>query len=353
MNIVRKFNREDKEQMIALFEEVWDESLAKRLRQTWEWKYENNPHDLPEGNKTLVLERDGRIVGMECFLSGSIFIKGKTYPVLWALDFAVHPKHRGGGFRLISHAKRIYRDLLFGVTIEGRPYRFYKKMGNAEFFQVSVHKRILNPKNFFRKKFKNKAVVFLAASLFRTATLILSLSKLQVKAKDLSVSEISSFDARFDPFLKQATADYAITMVRDTEFLNWRFFQYPGRKYTVFAAEKKDRIMGYIVIRDKHEAGLKYGSILDLFTKKSDRKIRQMLISRALAFFKAEGVDVVSCVLSPSSRSVSGALIKNGFFIKTRGARIIGNPGGYPETEKDLRNPKDWYLTMMSSDMEL
>ena len=352
-NLVRKFRKEDKEAMISMFEEVWTKELADNLRRTWEWKFENNPHDPPEGNKTLVLEQNGRIIGMYGFLSGSIKIKGKIYPVIMAIDFAVHPENRGGGVRLMNYVKKNYDAIKFGVVTVGRPYEFYVKMGFPDFFQVSLFKKILNPKSFFQKKLKNKAVVLLIAFFFRSVTLFLSLFRTRPTDKDISTSEISSFDDRFDEFWNEASETHDISMVRDKNFLNWRFIDCPTREYTMFAAEKKEKILGYIVLRHKTEDKKIYGTVVDIFTKKNDKKVQQILISQAIAHFKTKHVDIITCPLSPKCGSLRNTLIKNGFFIKAPGAKVVGGPGGYPELETDLRKPKNWLLTLMTSDMEL
>jgi len=350
---VRKFRDEDKEQMIALFEEVWTKELAWKLREMWEWKYKKNPHDPPDGNKTCILERDGRIIGMLGWLSGLVKLKGQTLPVIWAIDFAVHPDFRGGGFRLLIWARKEYSsDVQFGIVIAGRPYEFYKKMQYLLVFPFSIFKNIMNPKSFFQKKSSNKAFVLLISILFKFVSGFLSLFKIHLKDKDISMSKISGFDDRFDELWKEASEDYTICMVRDKNFLNWRFFERPDREYTIFAAEKRGKILGYIVLHHKTEDNKRYGSIIDVFTKKNDKKTLQCLITRALDHFKSERVDIASCAIPPGCRFYRNVLIKNGFFVRNKGGRFVAFPARYKEIEKDLMKPKNWFLTSMSSDME-
>ena len=111
--------------------------------------------------------------------------------------------------------------------------------------------------------------------------------------------------------------------------------------------------MGYIVLRHKTEDKKIYGTVVDIFTKKNDKKVQQILISQAIAHFKTKHVDIITCPLSPKCGSLRNTLIKNGFFTKAPGAKVVGGSGGYPELETDLRKPKNWLLTLMTSDMEL
>jgi GNAT superfamily N-acetyltransferase len=350
---VRKFKDEDKEGMIALFEEVWTKELADKLREMWEWKYEKNPHDPPDGNTTCVLERDGRIIGMLGLLSGLVKLKGRTLPMLWAIDFAIHPDFRGGGFRILNWAKKEYSSFVQGgIVTAGRPYEFYKKMRYLPVFSFSIFKNILNPKNFFRKKTKNIAVAYIIAILFKLVSGFLSLFKIHLKDKNISVSKISGFDDRFDALWKEASEGYTICMVRDKDFLNWRFFERPDQGYTIFAAEKRGKILGYIVLNHQSQDNKKYGSIIDLFTKKNDKKTLHRLIAQALDYFKSERVDIASFPMPPECGFYRNVLIKNGFFVRTKGGSFVASPAGYPEIEKDLMKPKNWFLTSMSSDME-
>jgi GNAT superfamily N-acetyltransferase len=351
--VVRRFRNEDKEPMLALFEKIWTKELADKLREMWAWKYEQNPHDPPVGNKTCVLERDGRIIGMMGLLSDLVWVNGRTLPIIWAIDFAVHPDFRGGGFRMVNYEKKMDSDFLqAGIAVAGRPFEFYVKAGYPMVFSFSIFKNIMNPRNFFQKKSMNKAAVLLLTILFKTVTACLSLFRARLKDKDISVIPVSRFDDRFDELWKEACGGYNICMVRDKDFLNWRFFERPDSGYAIFAAEKNGRILGYIVLRQKVARNTRYGTIIDLFTKKGDKQTLQYLIARALDHFRSEHVDRASFAIPPKCRFYRNALIKNGFFVWSKGGRIVLSPAGYKELEKDLMKPENWYLTPLSSDME-
>jgi len=349
----RKFRKEDKESMLSLFEEVWSEELAGILRNMWAWKYETNPHDPPGGNNTCVLQRDGRIVGMMGLLSGLVKARDRTLPVIWAIDFAVHPDFRGGGFRLLGWAKKEYQDYLqAGIAVAGRPFEFYKKMGYLPVFSFSSFRNIMNPRSFFQKKNKSKGTILLFTVLFKSAAGFFSLFKARVKDDDLSLFPVAYFDDRFDKLWEEASPGYFFCMVRDKDFLNWRFFLRPGSGYAIFAAEKDGKILGYTVLRIKEEHGTRYGIIIDLFTKMNDKKTLQCLIARALDHFRSEHVDRASFAIPPKCAFYRNALIKNGFFIRNKAARFVASAAGHKDLEKDLRKPENWYLTAMSSDME-
>jgi GNAT superfamily N-acetyltransferase len=351
--VARKFTNKDKEAMLALFEEVWTKELADLLRNMWAWKYETNPHDPPGGNNTCVLELDGRIIGMMGLLSDLVKAKDRILPVVWAIDFAVHPDFRGGGFRLLAWAKKEYEGhLQGGIVVAGRPFEFYKKMGYLPVFSFSIFKNIMDPRSFFQKKSKNKVVVLLLTALFKSAASLLSLFRTRVQDKELSVFPVSRFDDRFDALWEEASPGYFLCMVRDKDFLNWRFFQKPDSGYAIFAAEKKEKVLGYVVLRTKEDHGTRYGTITDLFTKKDDRKTLQCLIARALEHFRSEHVDRASFAIPPKCAFYRNALIKNGFFIKGKGGRFVAYLSGNEDIQEDLMRPENWYLTPLSSDME-
>jgi len=106
------------------------------------------------------------------------------------------------------------------------------------------------------------------------------------------------------------------------------------------------------VLKTKVDDNKKYGTITDVFTRKSDKKALHCLIARALEYFRAQGVDIASYAIPPKCAFYRSALIKNGFFVRTKGGAFVASPAKYIEIEKDLMKPKNWYLTPMSSDME-
>ena len=117
----------------------------------------------------------------------------------------------------------------------------------------------------------------------------------------LKIRQVKRFDERHDEFWKEASKGYDIIVERNSEYLNWRYINVPPDiEYTIFAAEKRNQIKGYIVLRCMHEGALAVGSIVDILTLPNQGQVARALISKSLEFFEARNVDLVTCKMLKS-----------------------------------------------------
>ncbi len=336
---VRKYRKEDKEQLFELYKDVWSQESAELSKRKWNWKFEDNPNNPKEGYFIRVLEYKGKIAGFIAGISTRLLIKGKIYQMPWLIDLMTHPKYRGRGFLLIKKALED-NSLIVGFPNE-TAYLLWKKMYGAE-PHLSFIPLMKRPLNLNKIMFiKNKLIIRL---LCRPLFEFIFNPK---KCPDITITQIPSFDTRIDEFFNQISKNFNAISIRDMRHLNWRFVNCPDVQYTIFLSEKEKDISGYIVLRVHQNTGY----IVDFLAKKEGF---ESLLWQAIRYFREQKVNSICC-LEPKDAFYLKTLKKCGFFTRKQYSvyRFIGRSILSDIPMEFLREPKNWFLTLGDSDLDM
>ena len=353
-----RFYREgDEKEIVRLLNLALPESNYTLAR--WLWEYKNNPY----GFLTIVAEHEGRVVGhMGLFFLelqvGDMVIKGSQ-----ACDLAVHPDFRNQGMFLAMGKTLLNEAGEQGVPVTygfpNRPAYFgHIKYGWFDAARVPVLRCPYHVYNIFegecakhpRLKLLNhivkncsKRVDYLASKLRERQPSSIS---------NLVIKEVRMIDPRFDNLWKRMSGNYGVAVVRNRKYLNWRFLEKPDARYRVFAAEKSDDILGYIIVSADVSKYWKVGYIDDVLGENLD--VVRNLVALALRFFRERGIDMAECWLLQQTFWYK-ALIEKGFIPmhilnpaeKKRFIVRVNSPS-FLEVYKGAK--KGWYLTYSDSD---
>jgi GNAT superfamily N-acetyltransferase len=131
------------------------------------------------------------------------------------------------------------------------------------------------------------------------------------------------YDDRFDELFEAANNKKMVRQVRNSEFLNWRYRNVPGRNYKTIISRKEDgKLNGYIILRLAIAYGMNVGFIMD-FVNRDDSENGKFLIRYALKYFWDNDAAVAAALCFPNC--VENRLLrKEGFFVCPK--RIRPNP---------------------------
>ncbi|MFX0135775.1 MAG: hypothetical protein ACFFDN_19185 [Candidatus Hodarchaeota archaeon] len=168
------------------------------------------------------------------------------------------------------------------------------------------------------------------------------------------VREIDFFDSTYDVFWKRISNKYPVMITRDSQYLNWRFFQSPHRRYYVFEVRKNDRIMGFSAIRTVSIEGIFSGTIVDFLVEKSEsgETAGKALIRKSVKCLIDKGIYLIGSLLLPHTHEY--AILKNCGFIPCP-TRVA--PRRFPVIVRThintplVKNISNWYLTMADYDV--
>jgi len=105
------------------------------------------------------------------------------------------------------------------------------------------------------------------------------------------ISVMAEFGPDFDRFWDEVKNDYDNILVRDRDFLNWRFVRQPTRRYELFAARVEGRLLGYLVGSLATFEGMRWGLVVDLLVRNTaeGRRAAAHLVSAFNRSSEAEG----------------------------------------------------------------
>lgn len=134
-------------------------------------------------------------------------------------------------------------------------------------------------------------------------------------------------------------------VLRDKDYLNWRYISHPTRNYNIYRAIEKDEMKGFIILRKTKLMGFNCAVIVDLLS--IDEKALHVLIERGISYSKDEKVDLV-CFMVPKTHKYYKIFKKCGFFRSPKTFRFMIYPH---ENKKELLDPKNWYVTWGDTDV--
>lgn len=352
----RPYKNGDEEFIFELDKSVQGKLLDREMWMTWwNWKYRFNP----SGDPVIWLaESDGKIVGQYALTRARIKIANEVNSIAQSVNTLTHPAYRRQGIfetlARMAYDEAAQRGIIFiyGFPNELSYPGFIKKLGWSDLGTIRAWIIPLSVKNICKKYIHNR----LLSKVFEIGSCaVLNVLYRAAKAhrtKGLIISEISSFDERADDLWLKVSKDPRIMVVRDRSYLNWRYFDIPNVKFTVYLAENDGQTLGYAVVKCEEYNGLKLGRIFDLAVPPGQENITYSLLLKVIEFFKKERADLIVYRII-SNKSQYRILRKCGFinsFPIAKHARFIVRPITSNISQKVLLDSDNWFVQTGDSD---
>jgi len=360
---VRMYKEGDKLGILELMKLAGIERTAK----DWSWEYENNPFN----NYIGVAEQRGQIIGHMALIPMCMKVGEDTLMGSQAVDLVVHPDFRRQGIfldlgrTLMEKAGKMNVDTTYGFP--NTPAQAgHLKYGWFNVCQVPIMIKPINIDKVVGLLKRHSIIRFLSKyKLSRDITaniLNIALSTYTFFFRifnpiggndnlNITLRTIESFDVRFDDFWKKVSKEYEIIVVRNKQYINWRYLEKPNAKYIILSAEKNNEIMGYIILRIRNEKNLKFGYIADILGFHDSKMVLHSLILKALAHFKKENVDAIFCwMLNNLSGGIYYKTLRYNGFFPVSSIPLIARTNSSRIPRKFLEEPSKWYVTMGDSD---
>jgi len=154
---------------------------------------------------------------------------------------------------------------------------------------------------------------------------------------DVRVEGLDRFPPEADEIWRAAAPGYGNHVIRDAQFLNWRYADTP-RTYRRFGAYRDSRLRAVAVVGHTVKQGVSSGFLADLVSEPDAEAERVALLRRAAAELDADAL----IALPP--RSQRRSFLRAGFLPTNRTIRFVGkilNPDG----RLDPR-PAAWHFTL-------
>ena len=150
----------------------------------------------------------------------------------------------------------------------------------------------------------------------------------------------------YDRLWSRLAREYENVVVRDGDWVDWRFQRSAAYAYKVLVAHREGEPCGYIAYRLADKGARANGYIADMFLGRNDPATASALVMRALDDLSARGVGIVLATAAPGS-PLYRQLMRLGFLPARRWTafnfEIAPLQPGVDLTR--LSDPRTWHIT--------
>ncbi|MBN1593930.1 MAG: hypothetical protein JW941_11870 [Candidatus Coatesbacteria bacterium] len=290
----------DLSKILSIMEGAFDRSFSEKH---WEWKY----HGSLMGHAGSIVMVDGNaIVGHWGFSAVRYKIGSGVYIGYVSFDMAIDRNvfgRRDAAVRLLRLGKMAYhiieaKGAVFGSGFPNTNSLFLgiKRLGWMPLLHIPNMACYLRLEPFLRRRLKSRVLVKAVSLPWRAVVKV----GLYARFLDLwpswgrKIRKVERFDQRVNVLWENVSRKIGNAVVRDMEYLNWRYCDPLKPVYHKFVAERKDEVVGYIVLRLMEDGdGVKQALIADILAKDHHPLIASQLILTAVRFAVKNHCDVV------------------------------------------------------------
>lgn len=310
----------DEEQIADLLVDVlpgWSRRVSplEHLR----WKMSNHPLAMTH---QFVAEVESQIVGANLCIIRRIRIQGRDRLARDGVDAAVDPSHRGEGIfgalvDFATHNPDQQLDLSISYSANPVVNHVRSQLGNQPLAnRIQVLIKAFDVRRFVATRNGGRLPAPLAILRISGLTALGGLIHRPYQLPQefaWSISTVNEFDENIDGFFEEAAQPFDFIVVRTKDYLNWRYCDTRGGRFTVRLAEQDGRILGYLVLKLADDRGF----IVDLLALPGRIDIVRSLIEDGLRIF--EEADVATAYCWMISRHPYNEVLRRYGFINSRG----------------------------------
>lgn len=267
--------------------------FQRQTEAQYRWRLLTVPCPVPTA---WVAEDDGRIVGHYGGTPLRMRLLGRPTPAIHGSHAMTETGYRRQGIltALAGAAQEGWARAGYRLQI-GVPWGTWGSrraaLGWVTLFRMVWVRRWICPERVLARKLRLPATVTRAAASARLWDRLVSDPLGRVRS-DVSVRELREPEPALDRLWGRAETAWDHLVIRDREWVTWRYLAAPGLRYRVLLAERRDEPAGYLAFRIDHAAngGIR-AYIADLFGPPDEADARRALLQAALAVFRSERVE--------------------------------------------------------------
>jgi len=259
----------------------------------------------------------------------------KTNPSGHAKIYLAHDDNKFVGHYMVVPRRRKIRDkiIMDGEAVYAMVHPEYRKQGiftELGRFTLDAIKNEIPICTGFPNKYAIKGHIKTGWHFFDVPLLKLPLTK-KSNVKDKTAFHGEKFGKKFDDFWDKTSKNYVNIVVRDSAYLNYRYY-YKPIDYEVRVVEDKE-ILGFVVLKKYFDKS----HIVDILAV--DEEVLSCLIDASINFAINNKSEVLSCIMV-KDRLYYKMLLSKGFNDLERTQFI------YHLNDESFKMPKEFFITM-------
>ena len=149
------------------------------------------------------------------------------------------------------------------------------------------------------KKAEQRLIKTVGFYLLKRASVFRKNPDVDYDSKEIKVAQTTEINEDYDELWQRVSEQYNFCIVRDLNFMNWRYFNQKNSGYLVFEARKESKLLGWIVFKVfNYEEKYLTGHIVDCFFDLDEPEVAQLLVGKVLDVADEININSVDCIVS-------------------------------------------------------
>ena len=341
---IERFTSDDRRGIDQLHRKTFGNEAAERLRLHWDWARRNPTKG---GEPPYWVVREGRtLIAASPLMPVRVNIAGTEVAGTWSSDPLVVPERqrqglggsllrawdRGTGVALgaaLSSATRARLDEMRWPKAQPLPC-LVKPLSRRAFriptWPVSI----------------NRLVSAITLPLVRVV------SRSQPLREEVEV--VRRFDAGADHLWDRLSGRFALSVRRDSRYLNWKYVEPPHVRYTIALLRRGEAVDGYVVYRHLREPQGRVTQIVDLVADPSDERGIKTLARWVDREARMDDSDKIRCYLM--NAAFRRVLRRSGYFVVKSGIDLTVKINAVPVPKGFYEATDEWHFTLGDGDLD-
>ena len=343
----------DASQICRLYEQIFGENMGgQNSLDYFNWLYYQNPAGEPYSH---IIEDNGGIIAFWGVVPQRIWILNNEMKACVTVHLMSNSKVLATPYLAKEVLQVLARNgikLTFGFMNENSSM-FLKRL-NWAMIDIPLLVRVIQPGVMLRYLSNSKRWLKPFAPLLNRFSYSLDYISKFLRSKQyinssIKIEEINHFDNEFNQLWDTVKQSIGISVIRDANYLNWRYVDKPKIIHRIVVAKLKDNLQGYVITKVEQRFGMRHGVILDILTIPEDSSTAFILLNYAIKTMISEGAEVISALS-----------LRNEYYFKClRQCNFIPIPSKYfpqkdyfgtrpviLDTKTDNKiDPRNWYFT--------
>jgi uncharacterized protein (DUF2384 family) len=275
-------------------------------REDFAWRHQQNP----AGPAVIPVVRDAQedVVAFISVLPLRTRVTGRDHLAATGTNLVIHPSHRGT--LIYTQLMRKFHQVL---RVQAIPFHYsfvseatYQRRRDQDRKSVTTVPLLFKPvdrqvlaQRFFQHRWQRR----LASGALSLAVPVFFRRRARDFPARLTIQTTATSAHELDAFWTTVRDKYPVMVIRDRDFLSWRFAPISGRRYHVLTARAGGQILGYAVLRCATIRGIRTGLVMDMLVNDGPqgRSAGAHLLIAVEAYFCAQRAAVVAAMMMPNT----------------------------------------------------
>jgi hypothetical protein len=221
----------------------------------------------------------------------------------------------------------------------------HQRVGHPVIGQMVRYAKVIRLNKKMRELLKHKIIADIIGEMCNPLLGLISKDLWYRKGYDIDFGVNIEYTKKFNSLFDQASGRYAVCVVRNASYLNWRYSHSPLYEMTTLSLMKNERLCGYLIY---YKQEIDVIQIKDVFYEDDDtaRHLMGVLIS----MLRRQGVCTISVGLLSSNPFIE-ILKFFGFSQRTDTSSMIVYPNPSFEYAEIIKNARNWFMMVGDRDV--